>query len=94
MSLIASQLEDINQDLDQLYSGKAPGKDGIPAEVKCAKGTLLKELHEILCKYWRKDEAPQDKKDANIGTRSRVTVPINVPSPSSISLANSLPKLS
>ena len=36
-------LEDINQALDQLSSGKAPGNDGIPAEViKCAKGTLLK----------------------------------------------------
>ena len=43
-------LEEINQSLDQLSSGKAPGNDGIPVEViKCAKGTLLKELHEILC---------------------------------------------
>ena len=43
-------LEEINQALDQLSFSKAPGKDGIPAEViKCAKGTLLKELHEILC---------------------------------------------
>ena len=31
-------LEEINQALDQLPSGKAPGNDGIPAEViKCAK---------------------------------------------------------
>ena len=38
-------LEEINQALDQLSSGKAPGNDGIHAEViKCAKGTLLKEL--------------------------------------------------
>ena len=37
-------LEDFNQALDQLSSGKAPGNDGIPVEViKCAKGTLLKE---------------------------------------------------
>ena len=43
-------LKDINQALDQLSSGKAPGNDGIPVEViKCAKGTLLKELHEVLC---------------------------------------------
>ena len=27
-------LEDINQALDQLSSGKAPGNDGIPVEVK------------------------------------------------------------
>ena len=44
-------LEDINQALDQLSS---PGNDGIPVEViKCAKGTLLKELNEILCQCWR-----------------------------------------
>ena len=48
-------LEDINPTLDQLFSGKAPGNDGIPVEViKCAQGTLLTELHEILC------EVPQD----------------------------------
>ena len=42
-------LEDINQALDQLSSGKALGNSGILVEViKCAKGTLLKELHEIL----------------------------------------------
>ena len=60
-------LEDINQALDQLSCGKAPGNDGIPVEViKCAKGTLLKELHEILCQCWREGEAPQDMRDANI----------------------------
>ena len=35
-------LEDINQALDQLSSGKAPGNDGIPVDViKCANATLL-----------------------------------------------------
>ena len=54
-------LEDINQALDQLSSGKVPRNDGIPVEViKCAKGTLLKELHEILCQCWREGEVPQD----------------------------------
>ena len=62
-------LEDINQALDQLSSGKVPGNDGIPVEViKCAKGTLLKELHEILCQCWREGEVPQDMRDANIVT--------------------------
>ena len=62
-------LEDINQALDQLSSGKATGNDGIPVEViKCAKGTLLKELHEILCQCWREDEVSQDMRDANIVT--------------------------
>ena len=54
-------LEEFNQALDQLSSGKARGNDGIPVEViKCAKGTLLKELHEILCQCWREGEVPQD----------------------------------
>ena len=58
-----------NQALDQLSSGKAPGNDGIPVEViKCAKGTLLKELHEIVCQCWREGEVPQDMRDANIVT--------------------------
>ena len=39
-------MKEINQALAQLSSGKAPGNDGIPVEViKCAKGTLLKEIH-------------------------------------------------
>ena len=62
-------LEDINQALDQLCSGKVPGNDGITVEViKCAKGTLLKKLHEILCQCWREGEVPQDMRDANIVT--------------------------
>ena len=62
-------LKDINQALDQHSSGKAPGNDGIPVEIiKCAKGTLLKELHEILCQCWREGEVPQDMRDANIVT--------------------------
>ena len=50
-------LEEINQALDQLSSGKAPEKDGIPAEViKCAKETLLKDLHELLSQCWIEGE--------------------------------------
>ena len=64
-----SILEEINQALEQLSSGKAPGNDGISVEViKCAKRTLLKELHEILCQCWREGEVPQDMRDANIVT--------------------------
>jgi len=60
-------LEELSQALDQLACGKAPGKDGIPAEViKCAKGTLLKELHEILSQCWREGAVPQDMRDAHI----------------------------
>ena len=52
-----------------LPTGKAPGKDGIPAEVwKCCKGSLITALHEILCLCWREGEVPQDMRDANIVT--------------------------
>ena len=93
-------LEDINQALVHLSSGKAPGNDSIPVEIiKCAKGTLLKELHEILCQCWREGEVPQGMRDANIvtSTRTRVTgatVAITAASLSSTSSANSSPKFS
>ena len=59
-------LEEIDQALDQLSSGNALGNDGIPDEViKCAKGTRLRELHEILCQCWREGEVPHDMRDAN-----------------------------
>eukprot|EP00745_Piridium_sociabile_P043277 TRINITY_DN8831_c0_g1_i1.p1 TRINITY_DN8831_c0_g1~~TRINITY_DN8831_c0_g1_i1.p1 ORF type:complete len:1016 (+),score=240.62 TRINITY_DN8831_c0_g1_i1:1061-4108(+) len=62
-------LEEISEALDSLASGRAPGKDGIPAEVlKCCKATIITELHEILCLCWRKGEVPQDMRDANIVT--------------------------
>ena len=60
-------LEEINQTLDQLSSGKALRNDCILVEViKCAKGTLLKELHGILCQCWREGEVPQDMRNAII----------------------------
>ena len=96
MSLISEPtLEETNQALDQVSSGKAPGNDGIPVEViKCAKGTLLKELHEILCQCWREGEVPQDMRDVNIAYKNkgdRGDCKNTAASPPSISLANSLP---
>ena len=65
----APTLKEINQPLDQLSSSKALGKDDIPAAIiQYAKGTLLKELHEILCQYWRECKVLQDMRDANIVT--------------------------
>ena len=62
-------LQDINQALDQLSSGKAPGNDSIPVEViKWAKETLLKKQHEIPSIFWREGEVPQDMRDASIVT--------------------------
>ena len=93
-------LQDINQALDQLSSGKVPGNYGIPVEViKYANGTLLKELHEILCQCWREGEVPQDMRDANISTLyknkgDRGDCNNCAASLSSTSSANSSPKLS
>ena len=62
-------IDELSEALDSLASGKAPGKDGIPAEVlKCCKETLITELHEILCLCWSEGEVPQDMRDANVVT--------------------------
>ena len=62
-------LGELSEALDSLATGKAPGKDGIPAEVlKCCKESLITELHEILCLCWKNGEVPQDMRDANIVT--------------------------
>ena len=62
-------IDELSEALDSLASGKAPGKDGIPAEVlKCCKETHITELHEILCLFWSEGEVPQDMRDANVIT--------------------------
>ena len=64
-----STFDELSKALDFIATGKAPGKDGIPAEVlKCCKGSLITELHEILHLCWRDSEVPQDVRDANIIT--------------------------
>ena len=46
--------EELIDVLDALKQLKAPGQDGIPAEVlKCFKGSILAELHKILILCWR-----------------------------------------
>ena len=61
--------EELSEALDSIASGKAPGKDGIPAEIlKCCKGTVITEMYEILCQCWREGKVPQDMRDANIVT--------------------------
>lgn len=60
---------ELSEALDSLTSGKAPAEDRIPAEIlKWCKGTLLTELHEILCRCWGEGDVPQNLKDANIVT--------------------------
>ena len=62
-------IDELREALDSLASGKAPGKDGIPAEaLKCCKETLITKLHEILCLCWSEVEVSQDMRDANVVT--------------------------
>ena len=62
-------IDELCEALDSLASGKAPGKDGIPADVlKCCKETLITELHQILCLCWSEGEVPQDMRVANVIT--------------------------
>ena len=59
--------EEIDKATDNLACGKAPGTDGIPAEVlKSGKPALLEHLHELLCLCWEEGHIPQDMRDANI----------------------------
>ena len=52
---------ELKKALNCLSSGTAPGKDGFPPEiVKLCTGSLLTELHVILCLYWREGQVPQD----------------------------------
>jgi hypothetical protein len=61
--------EELAKAIDKLSLGKAPGKDGIPAEIiKCGKTSLLEPLHKLLCKCWEEGEVPQSMRDANIVT--------------------------
>nr|XP_027212554.1 uncharacterized protein LOC113805698 [Penaeus vannamei] len=62
-------LEELSRATDNLPSGKAPGLDGIPAEViKSRKWPLLSHLHELLCQCWEEGKVPQDMRNCNIIT--------------------------
>ena len=62
-------IKDLSKAIDRLPSGKAPGKDCIPAEViKSGKSTLLVPIHKLLTQCWKEGSVPQDMKDANIIT--------------------------
>lgn len=58
-------LTKLHEAIDSLACGKAPGTDGIPADLK---DTLQQPLHDILCQCWREGAVPQDMRDANIVT--------------------------
>ena len=60
-------LEEVNKAISSLSNGKAPGSDGIPAEVFANGGPLLTEkLLELFQLMWNGDELPQSFKDPSI----------------------------
>ena len=62
-------IEELSKAIDRLPSGKALGKECIPAEViKNDKSSLLLPLHKLLSQCCKEGSVPQDMRDANIIT--------------------------
>ena len=60
-------IDEIRKAIGQLVSGKAPGNDGIPAEIfKFGGDDLIEKLHELFILIWETGRVPQDFKDASI----------------------------
>ena len=51
-----------------MKSNKAPGPDGIPAEIWKSREALAQQLHKLLAHIWEKEDVPQQFKDANVVT--------------------------
>ena len=59
--------EELVKAIDSTMENKAPGRCGLPAEVWKYGGNKLKErLFELIVNIWKKEQMPQDWKDANI----------------------------
>ena len=59
--------EELSEAIREISSGKAPGLNGIPAEIfKCGVSKLLDTLHQLLCKCWELGSVPQDMRDSSI----------------------------
>ena len=59
--------EELSEAIREISSGKAPGLDGIPAEIfKCGGSKLLDTLHQLLCKCWELGSVPRDMRDSSI----------------------------
>ena len=63
----APDISELVAALGSMQDGKAPGCDGIPAEVwKYGGPHLLDCLHRLIVEIWRTQEVPQDWKNASI----------------------------
>ncbi len=60
-------LDEVGKAVKQASSGKAPGADGIPAEIfKHGGSHMLHKLHSLFTHIWANKCVPQDMKDASI----------------------------
>uniref|UniRef100_H3B9N4 Uncharacterized protein n=1 Tax=Latimeria chalumnae TaxID=7897 RepID=H3B9N4_LATCH len=60
-------LSEVKTAISQMNTGKAPGKDGIMAEIyKAASPKTIEILYNILSSVWEVEEMPKDFKDATI----------------------------
>ncbi|XP_022796245.1 uncharacterized protein LOC111334693 [Stylophora pistillata] len=60
-------MEEVQKAIKQTSSGKAPGKDGIPAEIyKAAGPATLNAFHSLLYSIWEEEDIPQEFRDATI----------------------------
>ena len=69
ISVDAPTVEEVQEAINQLRSGKYPGPDNIPAEILKDGGLpVTMRLHELITDCWAQEEVPQDWKDATIVT--------------------------
>ena len=61
-------LQEVLVAIKAMKSNKAPGPDGIPAEVWKSSEPLAEQLYKLLSSIWETEEVPQQFKDANIVT--------------------------
>jgi hypothetical protein len=60
-------IEEVAAAVSEMRNGKAPGSDGIPAEIyKHGGDALLHRLHALFKVVWQDEEVPQEFKDAAI----------------------------
>ena len=60
-------IDEVTAAVSEVRNGKAPGSDGIPAEIYKHEGdALLHCLHALFKVVWQDEEAPQEFKDAAI----------------------------
>ncbi|KAL8611913.1 hypothetical protein ACOMHN_061994 [Nucella lapillus] len=57
-------LEEVHRAIQQTSSGKAPGKDGIPAEIfKTVGPVAFDTFHDLHCSIWEEEDMPQEFRD-------------------------------